>query len=389
MKKENKPGVIVIEGHVQGLANTRALGRAGIPVIVVDKDNCIARYSKYCKEFLKCPDYRTDDFARFLSSLAQQKGLKDWMLLPSNDHAVYTISKFRDQLIKHFKVITPGLDIIDNIYKKHRLLAIAKSIGLPIPETWYPNNKLDIDAMNFKFPVMVKGKEGLTFFKTTGKKVYLAKNNGDLNDVFDQLPTSIALSDTFIQEIIPTDERNRTISYTAFSIEGEIQSFWTGIKLREHPAKFGTATFAQSIENITVTDLSKRLLKELKYTGVCEVEYLLDHRTGEYKLIEINARTWLWVGLAIACGVNYPVMIYNYLNGIENKYPVNYMSGVQWINWFTDSFHAWKSILGGKLSLKKYLVTLRGKKVNAIYDRQDILPSVMFYVLLPYLALKR
>jgi hypothetical protein len=27
------PGVVVIEGHVQGLANARALGRAGIPVI--------------------------------------------------------------------------------------------------------------------------------------------------------------------------------------------------------------------------------------------------------------------------------------------------------------------------------------------------------------------
>ena len=44
---KNNTGVIVIEGHVQGLSNTRSLGEKGIPVYVVDKDNCIARYSRY------------------------------------------------------------------------------------------------------------------------------------------------------------------------------------------------------------------------------------------------------------------------------------------------------------------------------------------------------
>ncbi len=29
----------------------------------------------------------------------------------------------------------------------------------------------------------------------------------------------------------------------------------------------------------------------------------------KYKLIEINARTWLWVGLAKACGIDYANII--------------------------------------------------------------------------------
>ena len=51
-------GAIVIEGHVQGLAITRSLGENNINVIVIDKNNtCIAKYSKYCNAFFKCPDY--------------------------------------------------------------------------------------------------------------------------------------------------------------------------------------------------------------------------------------------------------------------------------------------------------------------------------------------
>jgi len=55
MIKQGKKGVIVIEGHEQGLANTRILGKAGIPVIVIDKENCVARYLKYCRKFFSAP----------------------------------------------------------------------------------------------------------------------------------------------------------------------------------------------------------------------------------------------------------------------------------------------------------------------------------------------
>ena len=49
-----KTGAIIIEGHVQGLANTRSLGKAGIPVVVIDKASCVAASSKYCQSFFLC-----------------------------------------------------------------------------------------------------------------------------------------------------------------------------------------------------------------------------------------------------------------------------------------------------------------------------------------------
>ena len=119
--KSNKKGAIVIEGHVQGLAITRSLGQKGIPVIVIDTKNCIARYSKYCNKYYTCPHYLDNKFIDFLIDIYKRDNLQDWVLYPTNDYAVYNISKNRNILLNYFKVSTPSFEIVNNIYNKKKL----------------------------------------------------------------------------------------------------------------------------------------------------------------------------------------------------------------------------------------------------------------------------
>ena len=175
----SKPGAIIIEGHVQGLSNARSLGEAGIPVYVVDKTNCIARYSKYCSQFFLCPDFSSDEFAYFLEDLALEKNIRGWLLLPSNDHAVYTLSKHKSLLEKYYKLITPGLDIIENIMDKTRLIEIAKECGVPVPVTKIFSSP-DESPGEINFPVLTKGRYGLSFYKSLGKKAFLSHNAFEL-----------------------------------------------------------------------------------------------------------------------------------------------------------------------------------------------------------------
>ena len=88
-----KPGAIIIEGHVQGLSNLRSLGSQNINVWVIDTSNCIAKYSKYCKKFIKCPSFDSDEFISCLIDLSNQYDLSSCLLLPSNDHIVKALSK--------------------------------------------------------------------------------------------------------------------------------------------------------------------------------------------------------------------------------------------------------------------------------------------------------
>jgi len=162
-----------------------------------------------------------------------------------------------------------------------------------------------------------------------------------------------------------------------------------GEKFREHPPQFGTATLAESVYSRVCYEQSALLLKKLNYEGICEVEYLLDPRSGEYKLIEINARTWLWVGLAKACGVNFAKIAWEFVNGLPVEYPQNYTTGLKWRNSLTDGFIVMQSLLKGKLSLKTYFKSLRGKIIPAVYSPRDLKPGLMLLVLSFYLARKR
>lgn len=113
------------------------------------------------------------------------------------------------------------------------------------------------------FPVLTRGRFGLDFYKATGCKAFLAHDKAQLYRQLAQIAATFPVERTLTQSLIPDDGTNKTISFAAFCVDGEV--------------------------------------KALNYTGVCEVEYLKDPGDGQYKLIEINARTWLWVGLARDC----------------------------------------------------------------------------------------
>ena len=374
-----KPGAIIIDGHVQGLSNTRSLGEAGIPVIVIDSKNCIARYSNHCTQYFQCPEYLSQEFIFFLINLAIKENLWGWLLIPSNDHAVINISQNRSSLEKYYKIITPNINIVANIYDKSKLLKIAENCGIPIPITQYflaPSDPLNYDLV---YPVITKGRNGLSFYKAMGKTAFLANNEIELRNQLAQINKIINLSETFTQEVIIFDGTNKTISFTAFCDQGDIKTHWMGVKHRQHPLQFGTATFAESISIEKCLIQSIPLLKALNYTGVCEVEYLYDPKTKQYKLIEINARTWLWVGLAKACGVNFAMIIYDYLNGNLVNYPKSYTIGIFWINPISDTIYALLGILKGQLSLKEYFSSLISNQiVNAIFLKNDLRPGFAY-----------
>ena len=382
-------GAVIIEGHVQGLSNTRALGEAGIPVVVVDTYNCLARYSRYCTGFFYSPAFDSDELAHFLLDLAHREGLEGWLLLPSNDHAVHTISRNREALSAVFRLITPARDIIDLIYDKKNLLDIASDLGVSIPTTHYFSSSAEAIPPALKYPVITRGRFGLSFYKAMKAKALLANDEEELRGQIARIEAALGHDMTLTQSVIPYDGTNRTVSFTAFCTEGEVRCWWAGRKLREHPWRFGTATFAESMECEECLEPTVKLLKRLNYTGICEVEYIRDPSDGRYKLIEMNARTWLWVGLARACGVDYALMAYRFVNGQDQQYPVDYSRGVKWINYLTDTWFSLRAMLSGDLKPGEYLRSLKGKRINAVFSWKDIVPSFALLMLSFYIARKR
>ena len=179
-------------------------------VYVVDTGDCVARYSKYCRKFFKCSDYQSDRLSDFLITLAKQENIQDWLLLPSNDHAVINISKNKDELEKYFKLITPEIDIINKICNKENLLKIALDVGVPIPQSEFHEN-LSVDTWNLSFPVITKGKNGLSFYKKMGTKALVSSSRQELVENLELIRKQSLLKDSFTQSIIFNTEKNNTL----------------------------------------------------------------------------------------------------------------------------------------------------------------------------------
>jgi predicted ATP-grasp superfamily ATP-dependent carboligase len=371
---KNKPGVVVIEGHVQGLANTRLLGQAGIPVIVIDKDNCVAKYSKYCKAFYKCPDYLSEDFIDFLIRLNKAFNLTNWLLLPSNDHAVYNLSLHKDTLSQYYKIITEDIEIIENIYNKRKLLQIADKVGIPIPATIMPEFE-NPRIVELRYPILIKGNQGLNFYKRFKHKAFIITTPEKLINIWGKELKEAKPEEYIIQEIIPNV--HKTVSVTVFAEKGTVYTYWMGVKLREHPVTFGTATCAKSIYDEEMLKLSKQLIKELNYSGVCEIEWLRDSRDNIPKLIEINARTWLWVGLAAKCGVNYPKIIYEYMYDRKIPKVTDYLKDKIWLNIYTDFVYSMLNIFK-KLESPGYILKTYSNFQEACWDIKDPIPFIKY-----------
>lgn len=382
-------GAIIIEGHVQGLSNTRSLGEKGIPVYVIDKGSCLAMHSKYCQKYFKCPNYKDDEFADFLVELAESEGIKDWVLFPSNDHAVATISKHKKRLDQYYKTNVPEPEVLNKIYDKAELIRIAKKIGIAVPET---ENFLFANQLfqnRLRFPVLTKGRNGLTFYKTTSRKAFIAHDQDQLREQLKKISKKLHLGNTFTQEYIPFDGTNNTISFTAFCIEGQVKSHWMGYKLREHPHRFGTGTFTKSTFVEECLELSSKLISELNYTGVCEIEYIKDPRTNLYNLIEMNPRTWLWVGHAKACGIDYANMVYRYFSNLANVYPQSYDTSVKWTHLLTDMIYNTIGLVKQRYSLSQLIETYKGKVTFGVYNQFDNKPFFIELATFPYIFLKR
>lgn len=378
-------GAIVIEGHVQGLSNTRALGELGIPVYVIDVVHCLAQHSKYCKKYFRCPAFNSTEFVPFLISLAQKESLQGWFLIGSNDHIVENLSLHYEELKPYYTMCVPTKEQLYRIIDKEQLMGIAEQCGTHIPATC---DKEHIEkAKTMRYPLLLKGRLGLSFYKATHKKAIQADNYDALCSAVKSLEG--VTDDIMIQELVPFDEKNRVVSFTCFAISGEIKAYWMGKKLREHPIQYGTATMAESILLPEIVEEARPLVAALDYTGTCEIEFMYDNRDHVWKLIEINPRTWLWVGLAKECGIDYAKMMYRYVNDIEQSYPEIYKVGLKWRNSITDFVYSMKAIAKGRLTLGEYCRSFRGEKMHAIWSWKDLMPGIVFPFMLIYIARKR
>ena len=163
-----------------------------------------------------------------------------------------------------------------------------------------------------------------------------------------------------------------------------------GKRSRQRPMDFGKAsTFVESIYVPELIELGTYLLKVINYYGLSEVEFKKDIRDGKFKLLEVNARTWLWHSLAIRCGVDFSYLLYRDMLGVPVTPVTSPRENVKWIHIYTDIGVAIGEVFKKKMTIRDYLSSFKSEKEFAVLSLEDPLPFIVETLILPYLWVTR
>jgi D-aspartate ligase len=383
-------GAVVIGGHFQGLGILRSLGRQNVPVYLLDMGYCIGMYSRYVKRFLKCPDVRNHALSlEFLIDLARKENLKGWVLYPNDDETVCLLAKHKEQLEEYYRVTTPSWDVAKFAYDKMLTYQLAEQLNIPVPKTFCPKSVEEIEQLDLEYPVIIKPSIKVPFYSLTKKKAIQVINKKELVEEYVRAAKSIDTSQTLMVQELITGGSPNLFSVGSLCKNGEMLAKVVARRPRQHPMDFGHATtFAETVESPELEEMSKRILAAMNYSGLSEVEFMLDPKDGKYKLLEINARAWGWHTIAISAGVDLPYLSYMDMLG-ENVRQNGFAKGVKWVRITTDVPTVIIELLKGRMKFTEYLSSLKGKKEFAVMSLRDPIPFLLEIFMLPYLLRKK
>jgi D-aspartate ligase len=382
-------GAIVIGGEHPGLGIARSLGRRGIPICVIDDQHSVSQFSKYVTRTVRVKDLRDEvKTVESVLEVGQRYGLKGWVLFPTRDETVAAFSRHRDRLAEFFRVTTACWETVRWAWDKKNTYDRAAELGIPVPHTYNPRTERELAPLYSRLPLALKPAVKENFFYATGAKAWRAETPDQLDDLFRRAIRQIRPEELLIQEIIPGDGQ-RQYSYCAFFRDGQAQSTLVAKRLRQHPREFGrAATYVETIEHPEIEELSERFLKAIDYYGLVEVEFKQDPRDGQFKLLDVNARTWGFHTIGVPAGVDFPYLLY--ADQIDE--PVDRCrakAGVGWLRAVTDFPTAASDLWAGELSLRSYCSSLKNTRAESVFCLRDPLPSAAELLMLPYLVTKK
>ena len=175
----------------------------------------------------------------------------------------------------------------------------------------------------------------------------------------------------------PWRRSGRSLDTVTFPPAPEVTAAFTSRKLSQVPAEFGDGLVVRAARVPEILPLAERVVRHFGFRGMADIEFKLDPRTGDYRLLDINPRPWLWINLPTACGVNLVYAAYLDATGqtLDRKDFVQRDFEMRWVSARGVANALVRSLLSGRplAHIRTLAGQLRGRRVGPLYARRDAL----------------
>ncbi|KAB2890442.1 MAG: hypothetical protein F9K32_08730, partial [Desulfobulbaceae bacterium] len=328
--------ILVTDGDARSsLAAVRSLGKRGYTVLVCGTSaHSLASSSRFCQQGIAVPDplENSGAYSAAICDLVSREGID--VIFPMTEQSIYLLNPVRGNFPKRTILACPKTEQMQALGDKLNLFRLAKRLGIAIPNTFFLNDNSELPSLIHDiadYPVVIKPALSRIAVKDgfISASVTYAVDRADLEA---QYATSPALRfPSMIQEKIIGPG---TGLFTLYDNDHHLALF-AHRRLREKPPSGGVSVVSESVPlDDEMVKAADRLLSAVGWRGVAMVEFKRDERDGRAKLMEINGRFWGTLQLSITCGVDFPDLLLDYLQGKELTHQIGEYRLGHTMKWF-------------------------------------------------------
>ncbi|MFZ3577046.1 carboxylate--amine ligase [Virgibacillus sp. DJP39] len=378
---ENK-AVILGNNYYIGLSAIRCLGINGINTVAVDytEKERYGAESKYCSEKLIAPHYKNDSdaFLDFLIDYAKKQDAKP-VLIPCHDSYLEVIDTRLDELKGYYLIPQTEQGLYRKVMNKDTLHQLAIEKGIKVPETIQVTDSNFYEKVDsiIQFPCLVKPTDSPTFVSKFRQKLFKVHTREELDEALQKAKD--ANLEVIVQRIIPGFDDHMYTFDAYLNQDAKVTHWATCQKHRQYPINFGASVFTVQKHVPELYQIGSKFFEAIGFKGFAEIEFKKDAQTGDYYLIEINARMTNFNHMLYKIGLNMPYITYMELTGnpLEPKAIQSETNTAFWYG-YEDMLAVKDYLKTGQLSIGKVLMSLVRPKVNAIWDINDPKPGIAF-----------
>ena len=307
-------------GYHGTLAAVRALGRAGVPVVVADSDAfAVARWSCFTRSRVFAPPVR-DKQDRFLDWLLAygKRSRQRHVLLPTCDDTAWLYARHRDELSRHFHVSGCSGDAVYGLLNKRQLMAACREVGIDTPGTRSPSSEAELErvASDARYPVLIKPTSQVLFEsrhkgKVVGDRAELLATHRRFRELRygdALLAYDASVSWPLVQEYFSTADRS-IYNLSGYIGRDPADSVLRASRkvLQEREIGVGIC-FERAQVHAELVQAVRALFARLGYHGIFEIEFIPAH--GRFYLIDANPRFYGELAFDVARNMPLPLIAY-------------------------------------------------------------------------------
>lgn len=382
MVDDNHPALVLGEiGLIQNL------GKAGVTVYVgTEISDNPSIYSRFTQKTIHFSDYRSPEFIEELCRFGKQLQKKA-VLFSDDDHAILNITQNQERLRPYFLFTFPSANKVQQLLDKQLFCEYMERYNLPAPKSVALSSleELTISPIsNFNFPCIIKPSFKQAWWHSDFDDKVGAYQKAIKCSSYDELiRTYERIAEVnprvVIQEFIEGAESQLYSVNMYVSVAGELKGYFIAQKKRTYPIQAGEGSFIITVRDDEMIEMAMQIVRKLGLTGLLNIQFKRDNRTGKPVLLEIHTRNSVWSYLGTAAGVNLAALYYDDLTGKQVAAQHAYSEGVTYIFLQKDIKAFIQNLKSQQLSIKEWLGSYFGRFVIAGYRWNDPLPLVMAF----------